>query len=81
MCGIRNLPNGGITMQVFKPLGEKCSFSGGNENTPMVEVVMSVPHPLSIQSSAKALRIHQNGQSVQVSMDTLAAILAWADKP
>jgi hypothetical protein len=68
-------------MQVFKPLGEQCLFTGGNEDTPMVEVVMSNPHPLSTQKNAKVLRIEQNGQSVQVSMDTLSAILAWAGKP
>ena len=66
-------------MAIKKEVGEVMLFTGGAEETPRVEV-SRYANPESLNHGEKTLLIQQYGEQVQISTETLRAILEWAEK-
>lgn len=58
---------------------ERMAFTGGAEDTPTVSVGKFVCFG-SLNDGEKNLRIAQLGQIVQLSLETMKAIIDWAEK-
>lgn len=69
-------------MAINRKVGESLIFSGGNEPaSPIVEIAEWTPSKLSCQDGGKILHIHGGGfYHVPVSLETLKAIIEWAEK-
>jgi hypothetical protein len=63
---------------IKKPIGERRLFSGGAEPTVRVIVSRFSAHG-SLNDGEKNLILEQ-GQSVAISVETLKAIIAWAEQ-
>jgi len=67
-------------MTIKRNLGERMMFSGGAEETPLVSVG-SFSMPGSLHDGDKNLMISQGkGKTVRLSVETMKAIIAWAEK-
>lgn len=68
----------------MQDLHTKMAFTGGNETTPVVEVVRfhnpGFIGPSMARGGSRALIIEQDGESVMISPETLQAILDWYNK-
>lgn len=67
---------------IKRELGSECAFTGGHEDTPIVRVCRSSYHsPFCCKEGENALWIEIECQGgIEVSLETLKAIVAWAEE-
>lgn len=56
----------------MKQIGECMGFTGGDEDTPVAEIVSGRKNPRK-----RRVKITQNDQAIYLSLDTLRSILLW----